>query len=470
MVAKLASSRSEGEREKATLLVVDDDEEMRSMLRDSLGVMGHRAVLASSGEQALMQLGSEAIDVMITDLRMGGMSGLELARRAHERREDVPVIVLTAFGDFSAAAEAVRVGAYDFLSKPLKLDALRIAVARALEHRKLLLKIRALEQHDPSSPSFAGLVGTSAPMKEIAALVARIADSDSSVLITGESGTGKEVVSRALHDAGPRRGRPFIAINCAALPEALLESELFGHEKGAFTDARTARAGLFVDADGGTLLLDEIGELPLQLQAKLLRALQERVVRPIGGRKEVPFDVRLIAATNRDLEAAIEAGTFRSDLYFRIDVVEIPIPPLRSRGNDILLLAQHFLVRFAERAKKPVRGLGPEVAERLLGYGWPGNVRELQNAMERATALSSGDTLSVDDLPAKLREKRPEPLHHELTDWLTLEAMEKRYILQVLEACGGSRTQAARTLGLDRSTLWRKLERYGVAVDPTKKP
>jgi transcriptional regulator with PAS, ATPase and Fis domain len=317
-----------------------------------------------------------------------------------------------------------------------------------------------------SANGFGELVGSSPAMQRVYALLARVADSESSVLITGESGTGKELVARALHHSSPRHGGPFVAINCAAMPESLLESELFGHEKGAFTDARSARAGLFVQATGGTLFLDEIGDLPLALQPKLLRALQERQVRPVGGRKEVPFDVRIVAATNRDLETAIDEGRFREDLYFRIDVIEVALPPLRARGNDVLALAQNFLVRFSEKAGKGVVGLMTPVAKHLIDYDWPGNVRELHNVIERAVALATHDHITVDDLPEKvLRVKKPRvPLPIDAEDLVSLEEMERRYIHHVLEASGGSRTVAARTLGLDRSTLWRKLERLRISA------
>jgi DNA-binding NtrC family response regulator len=311
-------------------------------------------------------------------------------------------------------------------------------------------------------------------MERVFNLVRRVGDSESSVLITGESGTGKELVARALHRSGPRAAGPFVAVDCAAMPETLLESEFFGHEKGAFTDARTARTGLFVDATGGTLFLDEIGDLPLSLQPKLLRALQERQARPVGGRREIPFDVRVVAATNRDLDTAVEEGRFRADLYFRLDVIEIGVPPLRDRGNDVLALAGHFLGRFSARAGKPIVGFTASVAKHLLDYDWPGNVRELHNVIERAVALSTHDHLTVDDLPEKLlKPSRPRaaiPL--EPGELVSLEEMERRYILHVLEATGGSRGVAARTLGLDRTTLWRKLEklRIGQATTRSSKP
>jgi two-component system response regulator HydG len=305
-------------------------------------------------------------------------------------------------------------------------------------------------------------------MKKVYDLVDRVAETDASVLITGESGTGKELVARAIHDRSRRKAGPFVAVNCAAVAETLLESELFGHVRGAFTDAKQGRAGLFVEANNGTFFLDEIGELPLGLQPKLLRALQERRVRPVGGNAEVPFDARLVTATNRDLETAVEDGRFRGDLFYRIDVVHVPVPPLRARGTDVLLLAQHFAQYFAGTFAKEVKGLSPAVAEKLLAYPWPGNVRELGNAIERAVALTRSLNLQVEDLPEKIRDHRVSEFvvsSFDPTELVPLEEVERRYILRVLEAVHGNRTMAAQTLGLDRKTLYRKLKGYGVSEE-----
>src|SRR5262249_31451078 len=296
----------------------------------------------------------------------------------------------------------------------------------------------------------------------------RVSESDTSVLITGESGTGKEVVARALHQRSRRAGGPFVAINCAAMPETLLESELFGHEKGAFTDAKAKTLGLFVRASGGTLFLDEIGDMPLGLQPKLLRALQERKVRPVGGGGEVSFDARVIAATHRDLETAVDEKRFREDLYYRINVIHVPLPPLRARGNDVLILAQQFLHQFAAQSGKNVDGLSTAAAERLLSYHWPGNVRELSNSIERAVALTQFDRLQVEDLPEKVRDYRPSHIivaSEDASDLVSMEEVERRYVLRVLQAVGGNKTMAAQILGFDRKTLYRKLERYGVSAE-----
>ncbi len=445
---------------RTKILVVDDDRAMGEMLVQGLEAEGREVQSTDSPGAALDVLADT--DIVITDLRMPGIDGIELCRRiAAQTDRDIPVIVLTAFGDYEAAVAAMRAGAWDFLAKPVKLDVLELAVARAIEHRRLRREVKRLAAKLDASEGFRELVGGSPAMKRVYALVARIADSQSSVLVTGESGTGKELVARALHRAGPRASGPFVAINCAAMPETLLESELFGHEKGAFTDARTSRPGLFVQATGGTLFLDEVGELPLALQPKLLRALQERTVRPIGGRKELPFDVRVIAATNRDLATAVEEGRFREDLFFRLDVIEVPLPPLRERGTDVLMLAQHFLERFSAQAGKAIVGFTTAVAKHLVDYDWPGNVRELHNVVERAVALGVHDHITVEDLPERItRVRRPRaPISLEPGELVSLDEMERRYIAYVIEASGGSRTIAARILGLDRSTLWRRLER-----------
>jgi two-component system response regulator HydG len=312
-----------------------------------------------------------------------------------------------------------------------------------------------------------GLIGESDAMQSVRSMVERVAQADASVLVTGESGTGKEVIARAIHDHGKRKGGPFIAINCAAVPENLLESELFGHVKGAFTDARGARTGLFAEASRGTLFLDEIGDMPLALQPKLLRALQERKIRPVGGNSEIPIDVRIVAATNKDLEDAIANKTFREDLYFRINVLPVALPPLRARGGDVLLLAEHFVAEFASRTGKAVKGIARAAAEKLLAYQWPGNVRELQNAIERAVALTRWEEIAVEDLPEKIQNYQSSHVvvaANDPSELATMDEVEKRYILRVLDAVGGNRTEASKVLGLDRKTLYRKLLRYGAAA------
>ena len=450
---------------KSQILVVDDDSAMRDVLVKGLTSESLAVEAVADAQVALARVAGGDVDAVITDLRMPGLTGLGLCEQIIERNRDIPVIVITAFGDYEAAVQSLRAGAYDFLSKPVRLDVLSPTVERAIGHVRLRREVRRLRDSSNSVSVLGSLLGESPAMKVVLDLIRRVAPLDSSVLITGESGTGKELVARALHASSDRKTGPFIAVNCAAVPEQLLESELFGHEKGTFTDAKAARAGLFVQASGGTLFLDEIGELPVGLQPKLLRALQERSVRPLGGRRETPFDVRLLAATNRDLSLAMNEGRFREDLYFRINVIEIALPPLRARGNDLLLLAQHFITTFAARAKREVVGMTPEAAGQLIQYAWPGNVRELANVMERAVALTNQDHISIADLPERvvcLKLSNP-PVNDDPSQFATLDEMEKRYVLQVLEFVGGSRTEAARILGLDRTTLWRRLEKYGVA-------
>ena len=442
------------------VLVVDDEQSMCEALAAGLAPRGFTVQWETSAEAGLALLETLDADVLHTDLNMRGMDGLALCERIVANRPDLPVVVITAFGSLETAIAAIRAGAYDFITKPVKMDALAVALARAVQHRTLGEEVKRLRQLVGETQRFEELLGDSPVMRRLQQLLERVADSDASVLVTGESGTGKEVVAKALHRRGRRQLGPLVAINCAAMPEPLLESELFGHVRGAFTDARTARTGLCVQANGGTLLLDEIGDLPLALQPKLLRALQERRVRPVGGSEEVPFDVRLVATTNRDLESAVEEGDFREDLYFRINVIRVETPPLRARGNDVLLLAQHFLVHFAGKAEKNVTGLSPPAAERLLAYAWPGNVRELQNAMERAVALTQYEQITVDDLPEKIRAYRPSHVllaADDPSELVPLEEMERRYILRVMEAVGGNRTLAAKVLRIGRKTLYRKL-------------
>jgi len=449
------------------VLVVDDDAALCAWIEAGLVTHGFATCSYTDPTAAVAALRDADVDVIVTDLNMAGMNGLELCVQAAERRPDVPVLVLTAFGSLETAVGAIRAGAYDFLTKPVELDALVVALQRAVQHRRLRDEVRRLRRVVEDAEGFGDLLGTSPAITRIYDLLSRVAESDASLLITGESGTGKELVARALHRHSRRADGPFVAIDCAAVPEALLESELFGHVRGAFTDARGARTGLFLQANGGTLFLDEIGELPLALQPKLLRALQERRCRPVGADRETAFDVRVIAATNRDLEAEVEERRFREDLWFRINVIHIDLPPLRARGGDALLLAQRFVTSAGARAGKRVAGIAPAAAALLQAYPWPGNVRELQNCIERAVALTAFDQIVPDDLPDRVRNHRRSDLvvaSDDPSDLVPLDEVERRYILRVLQAVGGNKTLAARTLGLDRKTLYRKLERWG--VDP----
>ena len=447
------------------VLLVDDDRSMGDMLVRALGKKGFVARHTSSGVEALQAIEKDSYDVVVTDLNMKGLDGIALCRRIVDSQPDVPVIVITAFGSMETAISAIRAGAYDFITKPFEIDTFDIALARAIQHRVLRDEVRRLREHTRNVTPSEEMIGTSPAMQRVYDLLSRIADSDVSVLITGETGTGKELVARAVHRQSKRVGQPFVAINCSAVPESLLESELFGHTKGAFTDARGARKGLFQQANGGTLFLDEIGDMPVALQPKLLRVLQERAVRPVGSDQEFPIDVRVLAATHRELETMVEERNFREDLYYRLNVVAVEIPPLRARGNDVLAVAQHYLVEAARRSGKSVKGLSPEAAERLLVYPWPGNVRELVNCMERAVALTRFDSITVEDLPAKVRDhKRTQVVVVAENDeeLVSMDEVEHRYIAKVMEAVQGNKTRAAEVLGFDRKRLYRKLEKYGL--------
>ncbi len=450
---------------KSRLLLIDDDAAVCEVVSATLTQRGYEVLSSSSGAEALATLEREEVDAIVTDLHMPGISGLELCRSLHARFPTLPVILMTAFGSMEAAVAAIRAGAYDFISKPLQIPELLLTLARALEHRQLKEENKQLRDTVARHRPPADMIGNSPVMQEVYAMLARLADAEATVLVTGESGTGKELVAQALHQSGPQKAGPLVAFNCAAVPDTMLESELFGHERGAFTDARTNRKGLFVQANGGTLFLDEIGEMPLSTQVKLLRALQERKVRPVGADREIPFDARVISATSRDLESEVAEQRFREDLYYRINVIRIHMPPLRARGTDVLLLAEHFIQRFVQQSKKRLSGLDPAAGELLLTYTWPGNVRELQNCMERAVALTQNDRITVADLPQHITEFQGKnfvlPLENPL-ELLPMEEVERRYILQVLQALNGSKTQAATSLGFDRRTLYRKLKSYGV--------
>lgn len=445
------------------IYIVDDDQSMCEFLQADLRRRGADVTWSLSAESAVNDILNGDFDVVLTDLNMPGMNGIELCARIAANRPDIPIIVLTAFGSLDTAIAAIRAGAYDFVTKPVDSDLLSIVLQRALKHRALEDHVKKLSATVKLYEGRHEIIGDSRPIRELLDQLARIAAVDASVLITGESGTGKELVARALHKQSNRAEGPFIAINCSALPETLLESELFGHKKGAFTDAKTDRKGLFVEAHGGTLFLDEIGDIPITLQPKLLRALEERRIRPLGGNEHVDINVRILAATNRDLEADIEEKTFRQDLYFRLNVIQLDVPPLRLRGNDVLVLAQHFIDLYAQQMKKEIKGLLKITAQKLMAYDWPGNVRELKNAMERAVVLCQHDKISVDDLPEKIRSYSPANLSTPTFDpeeLLPLEELERRYISHVLNKVSGNKSVAAKVLGLDRKTLYRKLNKY----------
>ena len=446
------------------LLVVDDDQVARELLAETLSREGYRVRVAGGGEEALRLAGAEPFDMALVDLRMPDLDGLGVLKRLAMIQPDLPVVILTAFATVETAIEAVNAGAFDYLSKPFRMEEIKIVVRRTLDARRLARENLHYRQELQARYGFEGLVGQSHQMVEIYKLIARMAALDTTVLIQGETGTGKELVARAIHGASARGARPFVVVDCAALPEALFESELFGHERGAFTGAVSARRGLLETSAGGTCFLDEIGELSAPLQAKLLRTLQEHSIRRVGGNDPIPVDVRVVVATNRDLRKLVAEGGFRDDLYYRLNVVTITVPPLRERASDIPLLVQHFLEIFARRSGRPIKRLAPEAVALLGGYRWPGNVRELEHVIERATALSSSETLLADDFPPHLGEEHDRAPRLP-ADGMTLEDVKRWYVNKVLEESGGNKQRAAELLGIDRRTLYRILERQATEDD-----
>ena len=445
-----------------SILLVDDDQDHCELLRAMLVRLGYGVTATTSGEEALEHASRERFSVIVTDLSMLPMSGFELCEKLVAKGCETPIIAVTGHANMDFAVNALRAGAYDFLAKPVDEKLLGLCVARAAQHQRLQLEVKKLHS-DKDLATEHQLIGDSIAMRRVYEVIRRVAASDASVLIQGETGTGKERVAQAVHAAGPNPDGPFVAINCAALPPGLLESELFGHTKSAFTDAKSAKEGLFVQASGGTLFLDEIGDMPLEMQSKLLRALEERTVRPVGSNEEIPFVTRIVAASHRDLQEEVKSRRFREDLLNRINVVQIDVPPLRERTGDVLKLASFFLRRSSQHSGKGEMYLPPVVAERLLAYDWPGNVRELENCMEHAVALARFSHLSIDDLPPRLRAQRTGRLMlpaDEPGEIVPLDELERRYIVRVVKLLEGNKSRAAHALGLDRRTLHRKLERY----------
>jgi DNA-binding NtrC family response regulator len=447
-----------GERDYK-ILVVDDDLEMCGLLSDVLKGEGFSVIALSDSLEASKALKREEFDAIVTDLKMKGLKGLDLLEDANKRAPLTPVIIITAFGTIESAIQAMKMGAYDYITKPFRTDELILTVKKALENRLLKREVVRLKKEVETRYHFHQLIGRSNSMQKIYALVERISDSSSNVFITGESGTGKELVARAIHYNGVRKDGPFIAVNCAAIPETLLESELFGYRKGAFTDAKTDKKGLVFEANTGTLFLDEITEMPNTLQAKLLRVIEEREVRPLGDTRSYPIDVRIVSTTNRDIQSVIEEGRFREDLYYRLKVIDIELPPLRERRDDIPLLIQHFIEKISVNLKKRISGVSEETLKLLLNYSWPGNVRELENVIERAINLTLKEMILPEDLPKSLDQKADEKLFEKaIREKLTLSQLEKEYIKRVLMEVEGNKSKAAERLGLDRKTLYRKLQ------------
>lgn len=448
----------------ARVLVVDDDKAHLAMLVAMLQGWGYAVHPATDGEDAIALVREHSFDAVLTDIRMARVDGLEALRQIRSYNPFLPVLLMTAYSSLDIAVEALKAGAVDYLHKPLDFDELRSALQRTITHGALRPSPAAETQDLPSA-----IIGTSPPMLELKRMIQAVAPSEASVLILGESGTGKELVAKAIHHDSLRSGKPLVTVNCAALQENLLESELFGHEKGAFTGALRQRDGLFVQANGGTLFLDEIGEMAVALQAKLLRALQEGEVQRIGSDRLIRVDVRILAATNRDMQAEIQAGRFREDLYYRLNVIALHVPPLRERAEDIPALAQYFLTRFAERNKKSIRGVTPRAMDAMLRYTWPGNVRELENIVERAVILTPDSYIAEKDLPAALTatpvSRDEEPRSN--TSGQLLEDAERQAIQRILEQVNYNKSEAARQLGITRVTLRNKMKKFGLGENQT---
>ncbi len=446
---------------KQNVLVVEDEELMRSILRQLLEDEGCKVFTASSAETALEIFPTADIAVTLTDIKMAGMDGLELLDQIKAIDADALVIIMTAYSSVDSAIAALRKGAYDYITKPFVNEDLLQTVKNAIRQQELFTENRQLKREINRQYGFSEIIGTSEVLQNIFRLIEKVADTNVSVLVQGESGTGKELIARAIHFNSSRAGKPFLAVNCGALPESLLESELFGHTKGAFTDAKADKKGLFRSAEGGTIFLDEIGEMPLPLQVKLLRALQEHEVTPVGASVPVKFDARIIAATNKNLEKEVAENNFREDLYYRLNVVEVNLPPLRERREDIPLLTKHFSAKAAREQKRNEKQISREAMSALVGHRWNGNVRELQNAVERAFILSN-DEIDLESLPPKVKVNSENAYEMRDPEGLrpTLEEMERRYIMEILKVSNDDKTQAANILGIDLSTLYRKLKRY----------
>jgi DNA-binding NtrC family response regulator len=447
--------------DKARIMVVDDEESMCKFMEIMLKKEGYQVTTNQHAPAALEMVKSQDYDLVIADLMMPEMSGLELLSRARAAKPDTDFIVMTAFASVDSAIEALKNGASDYITKPFKVDEIKIAVKKSLQQKQITRENILLKSQLRTKFDFDSFIGNSSEVVKLKKLAGRIAASDSTVLIEGESGTGKELIARAIHYRSHRSGKPFITINCAALPETLLESELFGHVKGSFTGAIKDKEGLLAAADGGTFFLDEVGTTSLAIQAKLLRVLEEKEITPVGGTVPVKVDVRLLAATNADLEQEVKLGNFRADLYYRLHVIPIGIPPLRDRRDDIKLLSSYFVHRYSQKMQTGEKTIADEAMNHLLAYRWPGNVRELENALERAILLSKGNQITTADLPEKItQQEKVELVTEERPTSPTLEAIERAYIFWTLNQTGWQKSRAATILGIDASTLYRKIEKY----------
>ncbi len=446
---------------KPNILVVEDEELMRAILRKLLEDEGCNVLTADSAETALEIFLQTEIELTLTDIKMAGMDGLELLDRLKTIDSEALVIIMTAYSSVDSAIAALRKGAYDYVTKPFINDDLLQTIKNAIRTKELFRENRILRRELNKQYGFSNIIGTSSALQAVFRLVEKVSNTNANILIQGESGTGKELIARAIHQQSTRNDKPFVAINCGALPENLLESELFGHTKGAFTDAKTDKQGLFRSAEGGTIFLDEIGEMPVSLQVKLLRALQEHEVTPIGSTVPIKFDARIIAATNRNLEEEVSKGNFREDLFYRLNVIEVYLPPLRERREDIPLLVKHFVTKSSQEHKSPEKIVEKEAMTALINYNWQGNIRELQNAVERAFILS-GETIDLENLPPKVKRNLEQGIEIRNLDEMnpTLEEVERRYVLETLKSVNQDKALAANILGIDLSTLYRKLKRY----------
>jgi len=453
-------------KHKATVLIVDDDQGHRTILLALINGWGYKAAGADDGTKAVTLAREKPFDLILMDVRMADMGGIEALKEIKAYNPSIPILIMTAYSNVESAVEAIKAGAYDYLTKPLDFDVLRLTMERALEHVSLKAENQELRQRLVSSFDPKNIVGRSEAMRRLMETVAMVAPSEATVLITGQSGTGKELIAKAIHFTSPRKTGPLGPVNCAALSETLLESELFGHEKGAFTGADKRREGRFMQANKGTIFLDEIGEISSAMQAKLLRVIQEREIQRVGSDNALRVDVRIVAATHRDLKAEVEAGRIRQDLYYRLNVMTLTVPPLRDRGEDVPLLAMHFLHKFAEANRKVAKGFTPQAMDMLLKYDWPGNVRELENAVERAVVLMPGDFVTEKELPLSVNQEKAHEeqnanqlIERGPAEILPLEAVEREAILAALEVTGGNKTEAAKQLGITRKTLLAKLQR-----------
>ncbi len=444
------------------ILIVDDEESMRELLTAVLEEEGYITKAVSRGEEALEEVGKGDFDLVIMDMKLPRMSGIEALQEIKEIKSELTVVLITAYASVDSAVKAMKLGAYDYLTKPFDVDELKMLVEKIFERRNLIEENIYLKQELKGRYEFHNIIGQSAKMQEVFNLIDMVAPTVANVIIYGESGTGKELIARAIHEHSPRKDKPFVTVNCTAIPENLLESELFGHEKGSFTGATSRREGKFKLADGGTIFLDEIGEMSLAMQPKLLRVLQERKFERVGGTEVIEVDVRLVAATNKNLEEAVKEGKFREDLFYRLDVVPIHLPPLRERKEDIPLLAEHFLEKYNRLNSRQIRKISPEAMGLLVNYHWPGNIRELENTIERAVIIARGETILPEYLPLSVQSSSRKKSENELEVGMSLKEAEGLLIQKTLEEVGGNKSQAAKVLGITRQTLRNKMREYGL--------